>query len=116
MSDTHDVISAFLDDEPFEPAALDRALADPVGRTLLLDLIALRHASQPDEPIARPVIARAPSRVRLFLAAAAVLVALAGGYQLGQRRENDNNARPPAPTRVVPAAVAWQEVPNGGIR
>ena len=40
--DTHEVISAFLDDEPFDPVDLAAAVADPGGRQLLLDLVALR--------------------------------------------------------------------------
>ena len=43
MSDTHAVISAFLDDEAFEPVALAEALSDPAGRALLIDLLALRR-------------------------------------------------------------------------
>ena len=39
MSDRHEVISAFIDDEPFEPRELARALADPSGRILLIDLV-----------------------------------------------------------------------------
>ena len=38
----HDVISAFLDNEPFDAGELGAALADPDGRELLLDLLALR--------------------------------------------------------------------------
>ena len=49
MSDTHAVISAFLDDEPFDPVALADALSDPAGRALLIDLLALRHIVQPEE-------------------------------------------------------------------
>jgi hypothetical protein len=40
--ETHDVISAFLDNEPFDASELARALADPEGRELLLDLVAMR--------------------------------------------------------------------------
>ena len=46
MPDSHDVISAFLDDEPFDAAELAAALADRAGRTLLIDLIALRHLAE----------------------------------------------------------------------
>ena len=48
MDDTRDVISAFLDDEPFDSNKLTEALSDPAGRTLLIDLIALRHLVQPE--------------------------------------------------------------------
>jgi len=114
MTDTHAVISAFLDDEPFDAAELAAALGDPAGRTLLIDLVALRHIVQPDEPAA----AAAPtlrSRWRPLLATAAMLVALAGGYVIGDRRSAVENSEPPAPTRVVQAAQ-WQTLPAGGGR
>ena len=44
--DTHDVISAFLDDERFEANALVEALSQPEGRAILIDLIALRHLTR----------------------------------------------------------------------
>ena len=53
----HEVISAFLDNEPFDPQALAAALADPDGREWLLDLVALR-AIVADEPAAAPVLRR----------------------------------------------------------
>ena len=48
MNDTHEVISAFLDDEPFDAGGLATALSDPAGRAVLIDLVALRHVVQPD--------------------------------------------------------------------
>jgi hypothetical protein len=54
----HEVISAFLDNEPFEAAALGAALADPEGRELLLDLIALRSLVNDDG-----VAAQVPRRI-----------------------------------------------------
>lgn len=115
MTETHDVISAFLDDEPFEPRALGEALADAAGRKLLLDLVALRHLTQADEPLTKAAPATA-SRFKLLVAAAAVVVALVGGYQLGQMQTGESSAKPPEPTRTVPAAVAWQELPAGAGR
>ena len=117
MSDTHAVISAFLDDEPFDSAELAEALSDPAGRTLLIDLVALRHIVQPDEAIAS-VAPASPARrfsLRPLLAAAAMLVALAGGYFMGERRSAVEMADPPAPTRVV-QETAWQILPPGGGR
>jgi hypothetical protein len=118
MSDASDVISAFLDDEPFDPGRLAEALGDPAGRDLLLDLIALRHLTQTDEREAAAFTAHASTRsaLRPALAAAAVLVALAGGYLAGgYHREMALSAAPPA-TRVVPAPGAWQEIPLGRMR
>ncbi len=117
MNDTHLVISAFLDDEPFDPARLAEALSDPAGRAVLLDLVALRHIVQPDDAIASAVSASPVRRLspRPLLAAAAMLVALAGGYFMGERRSAVAIADPPAPTRVV-QETAWQTLPAGGGR
>ena len=114
MTQTHDVISAFLDDEPFDAAELGAALADPEGRTLLIDLVALRHIVQPDEPVAAAT-GTLRSRWRPLLATAAMLVALAGGYVIGDRRSAVESPAPPAPTRVV-QETAWQILPAGGGR
>jgi hypothetical protein len=115
MSDTHAVISAFLDDESFDPVELAGALSDPAGRTLLIDLLALRQIVQPDEAILPVAPAARRSSVRPLLAAAAMLIALAGGYFLGDRRSEVEMADPPAPTRVV-QETAWQILPTGGGR
>ena len=113
MTDTHAVISAFLDDEPFDAGELATALSDPEGRALLIDLVALRHVVQPDEPaVAGPTLR---SRWRPLLATAAMLIALAGGYFIGDRRGAAGSSEPPAPTRVVQAAQ-WQTLPAGGGR
>ena len=88
MNPNHEVISDFLDGEAFEPRALGEALADPAGRDLLIDFVVLRYAAQADDPVmvAEPPARRPPNR--FLLAAAAVLVALVGGYQLGQDKPN----------------------------
>ena len=111
MTDTHAVISAFLDDEPFDAAELAAALSDPAGRTLLIDLVALRHIVQPDEPAATAAAGTFRSRWRPLLATAAMLVALAGGYVLGDRRSAVESSEPPAPTRVV-QETTWQSSSN----
>ncbi len=117
MNRNHEVISAFLDDEPFEPRALSDALADPAGRELLIDVVLLRHVAQSEESASvvtptRPL----PSKKPLYLAAAAaaVVALLGGGYHLGQRQSMDNSPRPPAATRVVQSEPVWQAV--GGVR
>lgn len=109
MNDTHTVISAFLDDEPFDAGELGAALSDPEGRALLIDLVALRHIVQPDDGVAAARPGR--SAWRPLAAAAAVLVALAGGYFIGERRAGATSD-PPAPSRVV-QADAWQALPGG---
>ena len=113
MNDTHAVISAFLDDEPFEAAELAAALSDPEGRALLIDLVALRHIAQPDDMIHAAQTRTARAVWRPLLATAAMLVALAGGYFIGERRGVVDMSEPPAPTRVV-QANEWQHVLPGG--
>jgi hypothetical protein len=110
MSDTHAVISAFIDDEPFDAQALAAALSEPQGRELLIDLVALRHVTQPsrDAVFERP---RRVSPLRAVLAAAAMLVAIAGGYALGQRQTSIDQSAAPAPTRVIEPSEGWQVLP-----
>lgn len=111
MNTHHAVISAFLDDEPFEPQALAEALRDPEGRELLIDFVLLRHVAHSEESDGvTPMPAPRSKRPLSFLAAAAaVVVALLAGYQLGQQESTDDT-RPPAATRVVQPETAWQEV------
>jgi hypothetical protein len=112
----HEVISAFLDDEPFEPQVLAEAIADPAGREMLIDFVLLRHAAQSEEPASGVTSTPVPRAKRsLYLvAAAAVVVALLSGYQLGQRQSTDDSAPPPAATRVVQSEPVWREL--GGVR
>ena len=42
MSDFHDCIGAFADGEPVDPALLERVLAEPEGRSYLIDVLVLR--------------------------------------------------------------------------
>ena len=114
MTNQHEVISAFLDDEPFDAPELVAALSDPSGRNLMIDLVALRHIVQPDEGAMTPQPERGLAW-RPWLAAAAVVVALVGGYYIGERRGTADTHGAPAPSRVVQASD-WQPVPNGGAR
>jgi hypothetical protein len=118
MSDTHEVISAFLDDEPFNASRLAEALSEPAGRDLLIDLIALRHLLQTEGKEVTGLIDQKPRRsaLRAFVAVAAVLVALVGGYLVGARRSELATSTAPPPTRVVQAPAAWQDVPAGRMR
>lgn len=111
----HDVISAFLDNEPFDAPTLVEALADPEGRALLVDLVALRHVVQPADALA--VIApprRAAGPAVWVVAAAGISLAAFGGYQVGVRR-NAVSESPPPPTVVIRASN-WVEVAAGGGR
>ena len=115
MSHGHEVISAFLDDEPFDAAELAAALSDPSGRAVLIDLIALRSVVKTDTRM--PSLSVQPSRfgrgTRLAAAAAVILLAVAGGYAAGNRSAADDSIEAPTPTRVVQAAPY---VPTGGIQ
>lgn len=113
----HEVISAFLDNEPFDPRELADALATPDGRDLLLDIMAMRAIAQvPDVPVAA-----APSREShrgwrgWALAAAAVLVAGVAGYSFGRQSE-PAQAQAPAATSVFTfePGVNWNESSGGG--
>ena len=121
----HDVISAFLDNEPFDARELSASLATPEGRDLLIDLIALRSVVQPVEQTATPRMPGAGHRsLWMWASAAGVLLALVGGYQFG--RTSEGNATPalgatvsvaaPEPTTVLKfeTGVNWTESPRGG--
>jgi hypothetical protein len=113
MSRTHEVISAFLDDEPFDAQELASALSEAAGRALLIDSIALRQLVQPAETapplVAHRPVARRPWRA--LAAAAALVLALGGGYMVGERRAITTSPEAPAPTRVVEAVPF---TPGGG--
>lgn len=114
MSTNHEVISAFLDGEQFDSQELADALSEQSGRDLLIDLIALRHLAQPDGKATQAVANTRPGQViRTFAAAAAVVVALFGGYVAGQRQAALPSA-PPQATRVLEAPAAWHVSPAGG--
>jgi hypothetical protein len=108
MTEHHEVISAFLDGETFDPSALGQALTDPEGRAMLIDLIALQHLVA-ESPEAVPTV-RQPRRGRLLfaVAAAAVVVASFVGYSLGERQGAASADVPPTPTRVVQPATGWR--------
>ena len=116
MTDTDEVLSAFLDDEPFDAQALARALSDSSGRAMLIDMIALRHIVQATDtvPVAR-TRSSSSSFIQMAAAAAAVLLALMGGYVVGERRATASLVEPPAATRVVQSSTNWQEI-GGGVR
>jgi hypothetical protein len=118
MSDTHEVISAFLDDEPFNSSKLAEALSEPAGRDLLIDLMALRHLTLIEGKGAQALTDQEPwrSSLRAIVAVAAVLVALVGGYLVGERRGVVAISAAPPATRVVQPTAAWQELPLGSMR
>lgn len=116
MSDSQEVISAFLDNEPFNANALAQALSEPSGRELLIDLLALRHLVRTEgkEVAALTAATSWRSSLRALVAVAALVVALVGGYLVGARRTESEMSAAPAATRVVQAPASWTVVPAGG--
>jgi len=118
VNDAREIISAFLDDEPFNSIELVEALSEPAGRDLLIDLIALRHLTQTDGKDAHVLNDHKPwrSSLRALVAVAAVLVGLVGGYLVGERRRDVTMSAAPPATRVVQSPAAWQDIPVGRTR
>jgi hypothetical protein len=114
--DIHDVIQEFVDGEPVDPVALERALADPEGRAHLIDLVVLRklvRRSHVAVPVAVahgtgvPVSPTPPRRLRMVAAAAVVaVVASAGGYFFGERATTTTTQPPADVVSAVPASSA----------
>lgn len=117
---SYDVISAFIDNEPFDPQALANALGDPNGRDLLIDFIALRLVVAADVTEDLRPTRVATRTLRRILAAAAILLALGGGYAAGHRmalgtsRVTASDAAPP-PTRVIELrpGIEWHQTSGG---
>lgn len=118
----HDVISAFLDNETFDAQELTAALATPEGRHQLIDLIALRSVVQPVEQLR--VASSGRRSLWMLASAAAVLLALVGGYQFGRTAESAAapvlgetvTVAAPEPTTVLKfeQGVNWTESPRRG--
>lgn len=122
---SHEVISAFIDNEPFDAAELGRVLAEPGGRELLLDLLALRSLVDTDSTakssapatMAPPVERR--RWVALGFAAATFVFAVGGGLIFNATRNASTAATPstsgadvpPTPDRVVTfePGLEWHE-------
>lgn len=114
MNDHRDVIAAFLDHEPVEAPALERALADAGGREYFIDLLVIRGFVA--DPTVRLVPAerltvparRTGRRSALWLAAAAALVAMGttGGYVAGRVVDRQRSTLPAEPVVSAPAAPA----------
>jgi hypothetical protein len=126
LTDPLEVIAAFVDGERVNPQALEAALSLPDGRAYLIDLVGMREIvgferATAIAPVAAPATKASPSGARVFapwIAAAAMVACLAGGYAFGWHLAGaDARARvaaadrAPEPTRVVD--VKWQDT-NGG--
>jgi hypothetical protein len=103
--DNHDVISAFLDNEPFDASELARALADPDGRELLLDLVAMRALVR-DESLVTPIPAitagvSRPKWIAVGFLAASVLFGAGTAWLLPPILRQQSADAPPTPDHVV---------------
>jgi hypothetical protein len=116
--DPHEILSAFVDGEPVDTAALAEALAGPGAREALLDFVLLRAAVCADD--ARPSDRLAP-RIRRVLgakrrwaplaaAAAALVVAVAGGgwWTLHERAARRDAPPEATQTIVLECGRDWQ--------
>jgi hypothetical protein len=116
-----DVISAFLDNEEFEPRELETALSASDGRDTLMQLIALRQIVQPPAAEASTAVRSPRQPSVLWLRAAVLIFAIGAGYVLGlsvrsSRQESTvGRLTPPAPTIVVHPAPdsGWEPVKRG---
>jgi hypothetical protein len=119
----HEVISAFLDNEPFDANELGRALGEPDGRELLLDLVALRAVVQDDSTsAATPIDTRTIARQRrLWIAAGFAAASLLFGVgsvlavktlRLAPTTTSLEADVPPHPNRVVTfePGLEWHDV------
>jgi hypothetical protein len=109
VSDTNDrnVISAFVDDEPFDPAELGQALSDPAGRQMLIDFLSLRQLVVEDGPQTSTVHGHNRSAWAGWLVAAALALVIGGTWFISPR----SSAAPPRPDRVVALqqGIDWHE-------
>lgn len=111
--DTHEVISAFLDNEDFDAGELARALAQPGGRDLLLDLVALRALVQDDGPAAPAVVKATAASARRWIAvgflAASIVFGAGAAWLLPPLLRQQRADVPPRPDRVVTFETAPAE-------
>ena len=116
MTSNHDVLSAFLDNEIFDPQELRAALDDPAGRELLIDLLALRQLAHPGSTVAvSPVSSAVAGPARRWWVAAALVLAVTGGFLTGRFFSPPSSITAPAATRVVEMPnTAWHDVNAGG--
>ena len=115
MTDTHGVISAFLDDESFDATELAAALSDPAGgpcsSTWWRSVTSSSRTSraQPQQPERFAPDGGRSSRRRRCSSRLPAAMSSATGATPSRRRI------PPAPTRVV-QETTWQVLPTGGGR
>jgi hypothetical protein len=120
MRNDLETVAAFIDGERVDPADLKRALATEEGREYLVALVALREVVRDDHDAAAtsapPVTAHKLPRGWWLVSAAAVLLAVAGGFALGVRRTPAADAitvSTPAPGTPAPAPTKILKLEKG---
>ena len=114
MTDHHDVIGAFVDNEQIEAEELAAALATPDGRDYLIDTLVLRGlVADGGSGLTRAAIVskKTPQRVYWLPAIAAALITIGAGAGFVAGRLLVNRAAPVAPVSdsadiSTPAVVA----------
>ncbi len=120
-----ETLAAFVDGERVDTAALKHALSTEHGRDYLVDLLATREviAGPPPQLSVTPAAHdRRPTRGWWLVSAAAVALAVAGGFALGSQQSTSSTMaavqQAPAPTKVLTleTGVNWNEnrSPKGG--
>ncbi len=116
-----ETVAAFVDGERVDAVELKRALSTDEGRSYLVELVAMREVVRVDTDVSvapsRPVPSRHASRVWWLVSAAAVVLAIAGGFALGVRRAPQvetatvQSAPAPTPTKILKleTGVNWKE-------
>lgn len=100
-----ETLSAWLDGEPSDPAAVHAALDTPEGRAFVVDAMSLRRVVDvTTTPVARDGWVAVPRRPRWIAAAAAAVVCLAAGY--GMARVTSPVIPPQLPIEAVSAVPA----------
>lgn len=126
-----ELLSAWLDGEPTEPAAVDAALATSEGRAFVVDAMSLRRmVGVTAVPAARAESAAVARRPAWIAAAAAAVVCLGAGYGLARVTTPDapdaaavetttvisaDAPSAPQPTHVIrfESGVDWRETSGG---
>jgi hypothetical protein len=113
-TDAKEILSAFIDGEPVDAAALASALGEPGAREVLVDFVLLRAAladeAEPPAALVEKIRGRLRPRswdfpirrsLRLVAAAAVLVLALLGALDLPKMIRPVSSDEPPTPTRVI---------------
>ena len=100
-----ETLDAFIDGEPVDVTDVKDALSSSDGRDYLVDAWLLRQAMQSEPPVAASASIKARHSGRVWLAAAGIAAALAGGYAAGRLGGTTIPTALPGPN-VTPAVAS----------